>query len=362
MVEKMHTTLSEAAIPDDKESAESYARLLRVVEELAAHRSQGPDLYSRTALQNLMSALTPVSTSLTQFREDPEEGGHLENAEEDLDQVVHAMGDLPPLPPKGKAAAAGKAAATYERASIKSLERWQQQSQDLEEKLSELEADVANLTKNADSRIQQAIDDAVKSALESQAAEWQPVMASLKAEEAEAKSEVSEMRSLHNDAKSILAAVADKAVASDYRENARNKSVGGWIWDVIGTAIGLGALWLLAYHLLEVANERSIPLALTRLGVSVAGLGLAALCFGRARTFHKESRLAKRTDLRIRTVKGFIATMDEETQEAVLQGMAERLYMRGELEPVSEDDENFDPLERIRERVSLRRVANEDET
>jgi len=125
---------------------------------------------------------------------------------------------------------------------------------------------------------------------------------------------------------------------------------------VAGLGIGGGPLILLLIHFFQVepgAGTTSTSLTLSRVGISIAAVGLAALCFRRGTSNHKEARRAKRADLRLSTVHPFIANQDPDFQRAVLEGMADRIYLQGILDDAEADaDPNIleTALARVRER------------
>ena len=156
--------------------------------------------------------------------------------------------------------------------------------------------------------------------------------------------------------KKVLESLANRAVAKDYRKAALNKAVGGWIWDLLGLAVGGVPLVMLLIHFFQVdgRNATTESLTLARIGISLAAVGLATLCFRRGSTNHAESRRAKRADLRLTTVHPFIANEDEDFKRAIVEGMAERIYLHGML---GEDVGDSDPsvLEKLIQRVQQRR-------
>ncbi len=321
-----------------------------------SHSEQDAALYAPTMLDQLTQPISNISAYVEQYVNDPDTSTGLLNAATYLDAAALYMAQMPALPPGGRAGAAGRAASKYEAATHKSLAEVTRRANTLDAQLTALVETVEALKAESAEQVADKIDEVGDSLLEKSQAAWQEPISAATAAKVAAEAELAEMRTLNVEAKNIAATLAEKAVAKDYRKNALNKSVGGWIWDVIGTLVGAGALALIGYHLLNVSAETSIPLAVTRLAVSIAGLGLAALCFARARGFHHESRISKRTQIRIDTVAGFVANLDDDTKEAVIEGMAERLYMRGELDPVAGDDPSFATLKALRERIRARRT------
>jgi hypothetical protein len=178
----------------------------------------------------------------------------------------------------------------------------------------------------------------------------------IKSEEETASELRGQMQTLHTEGRRIVEAVASRAVAKDYQRNARNKSAAGWTWDFAGLVIGSVSLTLLLVHLFKSNAETiSTELALTRLAVSIAGLGLAGLCFHRAGGNHMESRRSKRADIRVSTVRAFIANQDIEFQDTIVEGMADRIYLQDLLDS---DESKYDStlFESVRARIRARRA------
>jgi hypothetical protein len=145
-----------------------------------------------------------------------------------------------------------------------------------------------------------------------------------------------------------------KPAADAFRRDAQHRGMTGWLWDVIGLLIGGSPLTLLLAHVLKTSDTGTTQVAVTRLAVCVGALVLAALCFARGSSNHKESRLARRVDIRLRTVGMFMEDQDPDFQEAIREGLTDRIFLQGILESERQKD---DPsiLRRSVERVRARR-------
>lgn len=375
LVDQLQDQLEQVAAPEDVDGADSLSRLQWVMGVLEAHRTnEDARGYTPTMLDTIQQRLSSsVQNNLAQYLADPTTyGSYLRTAADNVDAVLDQMGSWPPLSSKGAAIAAGQAAAAYEKTSKAALSELVKARDKLNTDLKSLAAEVAaekaeldalrtRYEENAGTAITGKLDELTESFNDSVDATVNGAADALKS----AESSRSALEQMESEGRTILEAVANKAVAHDYRENARNKSVAGWVWDGIGLVIGGTSLTLLLVHLFDKdAGTTTTSLALTRLAVSIAGLGLAALCFQRGSNNHLEARRAKRADLRLSTVRPFIANQDEEFQDTIVQGMADRIYLQGILDDATESNHDgslYDLyLKRLRERRATAETAAEE--
>lgn len=354
LVNQIAESLDGVAIPGDTDGAGEVLRIRLVIEALHAHREEDSAKYTGAMLDRVYSILSQnIAAWVQQYKDDPDAyAASLRSAADAMDNVIDNMVYLPALTPKGMAQAAGKAAKAYETASVQALADLNNEVKRLHDLVAKLEttltAHETRMTVEQKTFIDESRDELHGEFMKAVSDFEQASATSLTDSEkalSSARSIVTQLESLHEQSGKIAGAVARRAVAHDYQRNARNKAVGGWIWDMIGTLIGAAALGALLYHLLTAKGETSLPLATTRLAVSVGGLGLAALCFRRGSGNHAESRRAKRADIRLSTVNAFVANLDPDVQAAVIEGMAERIYIDGELDVPDKDDTGHKTLE-----------------
>lgn len=358
-------TLNGIEAPVDPDAAADLRRLRLIVETLAQHRKEGPLRYTNGMLDRVYSTLSPsIPTWLEQYRSDAvANAASLRSASDGAEPVLEQMATLPSLTPKGAAIAAGKAAKGYQAASQTALARMQNDITKFQAAVRGLDEKVAAIAEETADGLEKQASDVVDQILREQESRWKASLSAVDVALEDAQTEVREIQKLHAESGRIASAVARKAVANSYQKNAFNKALGGWFWDVVGTIIGSIALGTLLYHLLTATGETSMPLATTRLAVSIGGLGLAALCFRRGSGNHLESRRAKRADIRLSTVNAFVANLDPDVQAVVIEGMAERIYIDGELDVVQEKDGSVrqtleDRVTKYRERKATEKAAN----
>lgn len=416
-------------LPSDPALAAAYNRVLRMITTVESYRDSdnSKDLYTNTMLQQVYNAVTQyVSNEVSQYAQDPATYPmRLTSAAENVDTVFDELAKWPALSTKGRAVAAGQAAAQYADASVEALARFTAEVAEIDEKLAALRAQVdtqiGEVQTTRDETVQQLQEKSSSeiASLRSQIVDLENEITehtkrletysestegklNLKVEEfsdwskaqieerigeeikeirnqtdstvAFTRRELEEVERLHKETevhtqqtRNLVQSFAERAVANSYRKNAFNKSFAGWFWDIVGFAVGAVPLSFVLYHFLVVTEvpDSIETLTLTRVGISAAAVGVAALCFHRGSQNHKESRLAKRTDLRVRTVHSFLANLNPDVQHAVLEGMADQIYLQGRLDApgaeASTDDDERNLLQKYLDKVIDRREKAEYE-
>ena len=416
-------------LPIDPSLAAAYNRVLRMIATVESYKDSenSKDLYTNTMLQQVYNAITQyVSNEISQYAQDPAAyAARLTTAAGNVDTVFDELAKWPALSTRGRAVAAGQAAAQYAEASAEALARFREQVDTLGEQVTTLHArvheEMGQLETTRDQTVEQlqektnreieslrsqvvdlenlisehtqrlaSVTDSTERSLQQKLEEFgqwskeqvgekigdelksiqdatDTTIARTQAGLDNVQSLLRETKKLTQQTRNLVQSFAERAVAGDYQKNARNKSVAGWFWDILGFVVGAVPLSLVLYHFLVVtqAPQSIETLTLTRVGISAAAVGVAALCFHRGSQNHKESRLAKRTDLRVRTVHPFLANLDPDVQQAVLEGMADQIYLQGRLdEPGLEskgdnDERNF--LKKYLDKVIERREKAEYE-
>lgn len=372
LVDQVRTALRGLKLPDDVEQRDSYQRLLWLVEMLKAHKeSEDARGYTPTMLDNALRPLEGnVWNNVQQYISDPETyAGNLRAGADNIDSVLDSMGNWP-TNQKGAAIAAGQAFSAYDRTVREALDSLNQRRDALVAELEKLNAtavtekqNIQELRKTFESRADEEILTSIHDLEQKYLAETGESVGKIEESRESASRALGEIRDMQVQGNRIVEAVGNKAVARDYRTNARNKSFAGWIWDAVGLLIGAAALLLLLRHLYDSGvREVDASLALTRVAVSIAGVGLAALCFRRGHDNHSESRRSKRADIRLSTVGGFIAQQDQEFKDALTQAMADRIY----LQDIVDSPDSYDPslmenaIQKLQER--LRSAKTEEES
>jgi hypothetical protein len=365
VVDQLREAVEPIKLDGDADLDDALRRLHWMLEQLQAHREASEVRgYTPTMLDNVQRQVGNVQASVNQYVADPGAyGAHLTQAASQADTVFDAMAGWPTLPPGTAAIAAGR---TYSRLA----EAEQSALEDLSSKVDELSAHVDGIreTGNAESAkletlraefdagAEEAIQEKLEEVAQRYLGEVEDSINEIDRRVASTKDREAEINELASQSRHIVEAVSRRVVADDYQKNARNKSFGGWVWDIMGIVVGGAPLVLLLIHFFQVDpdDQTGISLTLTRIGVSGAALGLAFLCFRRGTAYHSEARRAKHADLRMRTVHGFIANQDPVVKTAILEGMADRIYLQGLMESdTSEYQEGLIEkyIDRVRERM-----------
>lgn len=372
VLDQVRVQLADLETPADVDGADSMSRIQWLVEVLDGHRNN-EDVrgYTPSMLANVQSQLsTSIQANLAQYVSDPDANQtFLRTAAEQVDSVLDQMGTWPALPAKGAAIAAGQAAAAYEKTTKAALETLSQERDEAIEQVAALKATVAEQTKvlqdaltkfetDSGTALEGKLDESAQSHLD----RVSKTIAKVESDEVTGAERLESLTRMEGEGKKVLESLANRAVAKDYRKAALNKAVAGWIWDLLGVAVGGVPLVMLLIHFFQMDGQDTTTqsLTLTRIGISVAAIGLATLCFTRGSTNHVESRRSKRADLRLTTVHPFIANEDEDFKRAIVEGMAERIYLHGKLdEDGGEPDSSI--LEKLIVRVQKRRQPDVEE-
>lgn len=361
IVDAIRSAIAIDRMPADSDLADAVSRLQWLVEVLAEHHDvEDARPYSVGMLDRVQSGLTNIQTNLAQYETDPETyRSSLQVAADQVDLVLDGMNGWPQLTARAAAISAGIAASNYEKASKAALADLESRVSGLSEASDSLKTDFATFLET-----QRAEDEeSFESFINSEKTKLSELAEQLAGDAAVGREKKDQLDSMEQQGRKVLEAVATRAVARDYAENARNKAVAGWIWDVLGLLVGALSVGFLLYHLF--ANDAptgSVPLALTRLAVSIGGVGIAALCFHRGSGNHAESRRSKRAHIRLSTAGPFMVDQDPVFRDAVLQGMADRIYLQGILD--DEGGGRFDAslLDTLIARVKRRGVGEGEET
>jgi Mg2+ and Co2+ transporter CorA len=428
-LESLKSQLDSTDLPTDPPMVTARNRILRLITTVEAYRDaeNNKDLFTSTMLQSVYNAITQyVTNPLAQYIQNP--GTYptsLTGAADNVDTVYDELAKWPALSLKGRAVAAGQAAAQFEDASTKALAHFREQTDQIEVQVGELhtrvDSEIAQVEAAKDQSVQQLqestneelaslrsqiadlentitahtkrletfsdttedtltnkldefgewskqrVDEAIADEIKDIRNQSDSAVARTKQNLEKAETLHSEVNKLTHQTRNLVQSFAERAVADDYQKNARNKSLAGWFWDILGFAVGAIPLVALLVHFLtaSIGPDSLASLTLARVGISAAAVGVAALCFHRGSQNHKESRIAKRTDLRVRTVHSFLANLDPDVQQAVLEGMADQIYLQGKLDEPGpakdDDDQEKNLLQRYLDKVMGRREKAEYE-
>ena len=219
---------------------------------------------------------------------------------------------------------------------VKDLEeKYEAKASEVEQNLlslkEETETTVSSIEKDAEARLT-ALDDAYKQeASESKTSTATSIqeikdeyIAKLIEKDEEAKRILEEVQNTSN-------AASGKVVADSYAQYATQKEKQTKVYDllaiifaVIGVAlVGFALVWL---H----ADESSATVF--KMAASVASFVISGYLFRRGTFCQREAKAAKRTELTLKQYRSFIANLDDDEKKRITTEVAERVFIRGEID------------------------------
>ncbi|MFI6673621.1 hypothetical protein [Kribbella sp. NPDC050470] len=339
LINQITGQLKSLALPDDADLADSLSRLHWLVETIDAHRQEDPRRYSTHMLDNVhIHIAANVQPHLSRYALDPDGCAPcLRAAADGVDTVLEQLGIWPPLSQLHRQVAEAQQAVAAESVTLSAYKR-------------QLEKEIGD-----------SLERQVSAATQNYRANLEELEETLMAAVLGASRDLASLEEMRGQGAKVLTALTQQAVADNYGKNARNKAFAGWTWDLLGLAVGGVPLVILLTHYFDSDSTilSSATVTLTRLWIALAAVGLACLCFTRGSVDHRESRRSKRADLRLRTVHAFIANQPEEVREAVLEGMANRIYLQGNLESHEDSGRATAELATYLARARSRRQADD---
>lgn len=122
-----------------------------------------------------------------------------------------------------------------------------------------------------------------------------------------------------------------KVIADSYGEyaTAKEKQTGHYdLAAIIFAVIGIG---LVAFALVHMHAEETSA-TVFKMATSVASFTVSGFLFRRGSFYQREAKAAKRTELTLKQYRAFIANLDEEEQERITKEIAERIFIKGEID------------------------------
>lgn len=208
--------------------------------------------------------------------------------------------------------------------------------------IEKLESDIASYRKEASETIESVALEAKSSAEELNTELGRNIEnANTKANESSAATQaefISSLTDIENQAQDLLDKVSNKAskisgrvIADTYGEYARNKAIFKFIYDVLAILFAVAGIFLVGYALVGMhADETSATVFKT--AVSVASFTVSGFLFKRGTYEQREAKTAKRTELTLRQYEAFIANLDEADKDAITKDIADRVFIKGEID------------------------------
>lgn len=124
---------------------------------------------------------------------------------------------------------------------------------------------------------------------------------------------------------------ASKIIADDYRKYARNKAIQAVIYDILAIVFSLAGIYLV-WWFLDTHQADQASVSVYKLAIAVATFTISGFLFRRGTAQHKESTAAKRTQLTLAQYRPFIANLPLETREQITNDIADRVFIKGEID------------------------------
>lgn len=223
-----------------------------------------------------------------------------------------------------------------------SVDKVKELEEDYSAKVGEVEGNLRTLKKNAEASIASAEKDA-RSKLASldeaykQEAEQQKEANAASVQQIEDKF-VAELRSKNDEAAKILEevkntsnAASGKVVADSYGEYAAQKERQTKTYDILAIIFAVIGVGLVGFALVWLhADETSATVF--KMAASVASFVVSGYLFRRGSFCQREAKAAKRTELTLKQYRAFIANLDEEEKKRITTEVADRVFIRGEID------------------------------
>lgn len=125
-------------------------------------------------------------------------------------------------------------------------------------------------------------------------------------------------------------ATSGLVIAESYAEYAQQQSVSGKRYDVIAIILAVFGVLLVGWTL--ASSELGTSASIYKLAVTIGAFTVSGLLFKRGTFKLKEAKAARRTELTLRQYDPFIATLDEEQRKEIIVQIADRIFIRGEID------------------------------
>lgn len=219
---------------------------------------------------------------------------------------------------------------------VKELEeKYEAKASEVEQNLlslkEETETTVSSIEKDAETRLT-ALDDAYKrEASESKTSTATSIqeikdeyIAKLIEKDEEAKRILKEVQNTSN-------AASGKVVADSYAEYATQKEKQTKVYDLLAIIFAVIGVGLVGFALVWLHADESSA-TVFKMAASVASFVVSGYLFRRGTFCQREAKAAKRTELTLKQYRSFIANLDDDEKKRITTEVAERVFIRGEID------------------------------
>jgi hypothetical protein len=376
---------SREAAQADSISFEAWERIERITKFIRAFLSDiDPLLVPPSHLSNSHGQLQQARAQLNNFASN-RNGAHLNEANNQLDNVLSYLGSIPRLDKAASTQELGEAASSYKKSVsglVRSLEKQLAgvvgEKNALQSKLQELTAEVTAQKQRADNviaQMQQQFSTAQEArqseatTLETKRSNEFEAAEEARADESEQAQVVREKsfseflvasetqhaalrEELFNNGKSLINAletqkahaekvvgiISTEAVAHGYGKTANEERDAAKMWRWI--AVGALVCWIIAgvfFFALTYDKELSLSALARQFLISTPFVLLAGFAALQVSKHQRAERINRQQELEIAAIDPYLATFDDETRNEVKRTLAEKLFGQRETESVKGD-------------------------
>lgn len=379
---------SREAAQADSTAFDAWERIERVTKFIRTFLSDvDPLLVPPSHLSNAHSQLQQVRNQLSSFAGN-RNVGHLNEANNQLDNVLSHLGSIPRLERAASTQELGEAASSYKKSIgglVRSLEKQLAavvtEKDVLQTKLQELTAEVAAQKQRADNVIAQmqqqfsAAQDTrqsdaatleTKRSSEFEAAEeeraqeseqalvthqkkFSDFLTASKVQHAallenlstQSKSLIAALETQKSHAEKVVGIISTEAVAHGYGKTANEERDAAKVWRIV--AVVALVVWIVAglvFFALTYDKDLSLSALARQFLISTPFVLLAGFAAMQVSKHQRVERINRQQELEIAAIDPYLATFDDDTRNEVKRSLAEKLFGQREPEATKGDSKN----------------------
>lgn len=380
---------SREAAQADSTTFDAWERIERVAKFIRAFLSDiDPLLVPLSHLSNAHSQLQQVRNQLNSFAGN-RNVGHLNEANNQLDNVLSYLGSIPRLDMAVSTQELGEAASSYKKSIgglVRSLEKQLvavvTEKNSLQNKLQELTAEVAAQKQRADNVIAQmqqqfsAAQEARQSeatsletkrsnefevaeeeraqeseeALASQGKNFSEFLTASKAQHdalrddlsSQGKSLIAALETQKSHAEKVVGIISTEAVAHGYGKTANEERDAAKLWRIV--AVTALVVWIVAgvvFFGLTYDKDLSLSALARQFLISTPFVLLAGFAALQVSKHQRAERINRQQELEIAAIDPYLATFDGDTRNEVKRALAEKLFGQRDAEPQKGDSKQM---------------------
>jgi len=373
----------------DSTAFDAWDRIERITKFIRAFLSDlDPLLVPPSHLSNSQGQLQQARNQVNSFAGN-RNVGHLNEANNQLDNVLSYLGSIPKLDKATSIQELGEAASSYKKSVgglVRSLEKQLagvvEEKNSLQVKLKELTAEVTAQKQRADNVITQMQEQfsAAQQARQSEATNLEAKRSDefdaaeeVRAEESEkaffaqknsfsefldtskeqhaalrevlatsSKSLIAELETQKAHAEKVVGIISTEAVAHGYGRTANEERDAAKMWRWV--AVGALVCWIIAgvfFFALTYEKELSLSALARQFLISTPFVLLAGFAALQVSKHQRAERINRQQELEIAAIDPYLATFDDETRKQVKRGLAEKLFGQREIDPAKGDSKNL---------------------